>query len=289
MNSFWELLISLISAIDSARKAVISEEELAKIPPHRRIEKPAAAGFIVPKKWGTYLEHLRELPVLLGRSSRTGWLEVLGGGLQSAEESIMEKMFAGATFPNLIDPKTKKPSSFGGAFYHIQTQSILASGQMAQLTYNTKGGEHDQMAALREVVEEGLVDGVKVVTSFSNSVNVGVAFSPFNRNLRPLLEERFPGMYDGEEPWAQIVVQRGFLATVDVEHPQLPEFAHNSEIKGLVWLTLEELVALAKVKVGREVGLPQEIKDEVLRNSVPLHFLKWFIEYLYASGVQFTW
>ena len=288
MNWPWSEIVGLIAAIDAARKVVITEEKLAEIPPQRRVEKPAAAALILPPNWEDYLGQLRDLPILLGKSHR-GVLEVLGGGLQSKDESVWDSMMSGATFPDLIDKRTSKPVSYGGSFYHLQAFSILTRGEMAQVVYNTKGGEHDLLAALREVVEEGVVHGISIVAALSNSVNVGVPFSPFNLNLRRVLEAKFPGMYDGTEPWAQIVVQKGFLATVETEAPALPEFSENAEISGLKWVTLAELLELAKAKTGHEVELPAHLKDEKLRNSIPLHFVKWFAEWLIAQQREFSW
>jgi len=289
MNFPFQLVISLIAAIDSGRKAVIPDHELAEIPPERRVEKPAAASLIVPSNWEEYLTNLRDLPTLLGFNKSRGWLEVLGGGLQSIEEEAMDAIMGGATFPDLIDPKNEKPTRFGGSFYHIQAMELLVHGQMRQLVYNTQGGDNDQLAALREVVEEGIIDGVNIVKMFPNAVNVGVPFRPFNMNLSRVLQEKFPGMYDGTETYAQIVAQRGFLATVDVTAPELPTFADNTEIGGLKWVTLQELFELAKAKAGQEANLPAAVQGDTLRNTVPLHFTKWFVEWLIAQQRDFSW
>ncbi len=289
MNFPFQLVISLIAAIDSGRKAVIPDHELAEIPPERRVEKPAAASLIFPSNWEDYLTNLRNLPILLGVNKFRGWLEVLGGGLQSVEEEAMDAIMGGASFANLIDPKNEKPTNYGGAFYHIQAQELLVRGQMRQLVYNTRGGDNDQLAALREVIEEGIVNGVAIISMLPNAVNVGVPFSPFNLNLRRVLEKKFPGMYDGSETYAQIVAQRGFLATVDVNAPDLPKFADNTEISGLRWVTLAELFELAKAKAGQEADLSPNVQDSVLRNTVPLHFMKWFVEWLIAQQRDFSW
>lgn len=286
--SIRDVLARTARRLDRGSKRIVPVEQLVMIPPQLRVNKPAAAALIVPPNWETYLPRLRGLPLLMGFDGTRQWWELLGGALESAEEQVYGMLHEGAVFPDLPDGKGD-PSRFGGAFYHVQAQALLTDGGLRQLTYNTRGGETDQMAALREVVEEG-VAGMTIVKAFPHTLDVAVAFAPTNPNLKRCLQPKFPLMYDPGQFYAvQVVQQRGFLCTIPEAPPELPAFTANPEIEKVDWISADHLVAMSAVKAGYTYDPATPPPIGAMRNSVPLHFLDWLIRSLVEEELEWAW
>ncbi len=268
-------LVIIASKIDNAMKGVIPASEYSRIDPRYVVSKPAIGAIILDMNWKD-ANHFSELRMLLAKSKKTNMIEVFGGGVSSKEEDSFQAMFTGAEFPEFHGTD---PVKFAGPYYHFQCHSLLTKEKLSQPTIS----ENEMKAAQREILEEGM-SGIEFVTILPEKHRIGVPFLPKNPNIKRVLEKKFPALYSdsGQLKMVQVVEQTAILATSPAES----KFHENDEVLSPVWLTVEQIVALGRRRAGLmnntdELG----VSEYSLRNSVPIHFIKWLYEYFLRTEI----
>lgn len=238
---------------------LISLETVRKMPGTHVAEKNAVAGLISSTDWRTYLRCFEQFPILLGCNVHGKW-EVIGGGQESEEEKALDSIMRGALFP-------AHQCDYAGAFYHLQSLSILSSGHFSPLTYK----ESVEDVLEREAREEGIESKLEYKHLFRQNEEIPLVFRPRNPNLRAALEARFPEMYT-HACYAQVIKQRGVFCLTDTAYPDLPEFFPNDEIIEIKWFTVGELCE----------------SYAHLRNGIPFLLIQWFLE-SYGEDEYISW
>jgi len=54
------------------------------------------------------------------------------------------------------------------------------------------------------------------------------------------------------------------------------------------WITANEILNMSQRKAGHENSRISPT-DMHVRNSIPAHFIKWFLEYLIAERIEWNW
>lgn len=180
----------------------------------------------------------------------------------------------------------RRPDRAESAFYALQVHSLLLTGALASLTYDMQ--ESHLQALLRELAEEGLVNGVvpDSVRRLDLVREIPLRFSPYNADLRELLERAGHGaLYEDVPTAAQVIVQYLFLVEVDETRLQV---APGEE---LISFSGEEVLALGRVAAGltSRTELPVALRDVALRNAVPLLSFEALLRLCIQEGASWRW